>query len=268
MLFTDISGFTALTERLARAGPGGAETLSVLLNAYFERLIALIAAHGGDVAKLAGDALVALWPAEADEPLAELTLRAAQCGLAVQQTLRDYEVAEGIRLTSKAGIASGEVVAMHVGGVFDRWELLLGGAPLIQMGAAEHQARPGDVVLSPEAWALVRGVLRGHGAGPRLRAPGGRRPARWPRDLLERPVPPAEAEAALLGYIPGAIRARLAAGQTGWLGELRRVTVLFVNLPGLNLAGPRPAPTPWSGPRRSCRRCRRRCTATRGASTS
>src|SRR4051794_38529039 len=35
VLFTDISGFTALTERLARGGPGGSETLSVLLNVYF-----------------------------------------------------------------------------------------------------------------------------------------------------------------------------------------------------------------------------------------
>ena len=57
LLFTDVSGFTALTERLAARGPDGAEELSRLLNAYFSRLIGLIEAHGGDVLKLAGDAL-------------------------------------------------------------------------------------------------------------------------------------------------------------------------------------------------------------------
>ncbi|HEX8202921.1 MAG TPA: adenylate/guanylate cyclase domain-containing protein, partial [Isosphaeraceae bacterium] len=235
VLFTDISGFTKLTERLARGGPGGAETLSVLLNVYFEQLIARIAAHGGDVAKLAGDALIALWPAEAGETPAEMTLRAAQCGLAVHETLRDYEVAEGVCLSTKAGIACGEVVAMQVGGVLNRWELLLAGAPLVQMGVAEKQAEPGDVVLAPEAWDLVRDACTGtdieHGC---VRLEAIRRPIA-PRPI-EVPTPPEEAEAALLGYIPGAIRARLVAGQTEWLGELRRITVLFVNLPDLNPA--------------------------------
>ena len=43
-----------------------------------------------------------------------------------------------------------------------------------------------------------------------------------------------EAAAALRGFMPGAIRARLDAGQSGWLGELRRVTALFINLPDFN----------------------------------
>src|SRR5262249_8348211 len=34
-------------------------------------------------------------------------------------------------------------------------------------------------------------------------------------------------------FIPAAVRTRLAAGQTGWLAELRTVSVLFVNLPTL-----------------------------------
>jgi class 3 adenylate cyclase len=40
-------------------------------------------------------------------------------------------------------------------------------------------------------------------------------------------------EAALQAYLPGAIRARLEAGQSEWLAEQRRVTVLFVNLPAV-----------------------------------
>jgi hypothetical protein len=41
-------------------------------------------------------------------------------------------------------------------------------------------------------------------------------------------------EAALRPYIPAAILTRLDAGQSAWLSELRRVTVLFINLPDLN----------------------------------
>src|SRR5262249_22216236 len=125
------------------------------LNDYFGQLIALIIAHGGDVLKLAGDSLVALWAAS-DEPLSSATLRAAQCGLSLQATVTQNTEAQGIRLLSKVAIGAGEIAALRVGGVLGRWELLISGSPLIQMGLAEKQARPGDVVLSSEAWSLVR----------------------------------------------------------------------------------------------------------------
>ena len=63
-LFADISGFTPLTERLSQGGPQGVEELSRVLNTYFGQLIDLITAHGGDIVKFAGDALLALWPVE------------------------------------------------------------------------------------------------------------------------------------------------------------------------------------------------------------
>src|SRR5688572_22364305 len=66
LLFADISGFTALTERLAVQGAEGAERLTTLLNTYFGQLIALITDCGGDILKFAGDAIIAVWPAKGD----------------------------------------------------------------------------------------------------------------------------------------------------------------------------------------------------------
>ena len=229
ILFADISGFTILTERLSALGARGSEELSAALNAYFDRMIERLAAHGGDLVKMAGDALIALWPASGGDSLASATLRAARCGLAVQETLQDYQVAEGIRLTSKVGIGAGEVSALFVGGERQRWEWLLAGPPLVQMGLAEHLARPGDVVLSPEAWAVVREGCVGdplEGGFVRFRRARGIAPK-----ALEPTRPALEAEASVRALIPAAIRARLDAGQTAWLAELRRVTVLFINLP-------------------------------------
>ena len=62
LLQCDLSGFTTLTEGLAKRGPAGAEELSRSLSVIFERLTKLIAAHGCDVVKFAGDALLAIWP--------------------------------------------------------------------------------------------------------------------------------------------------------------------------------------------------------------
>jgi class 3 adenylate cyclase/tetratricopeptide (TPR) repeat protein len=236
VLFSDISGFTAIAERLAEQGPAGAEELSERLNAYFGRLIALIADHGGDLLKLAGDALVAFWPAR-DEPLAAATLRAADCGLALGAAISDGGEVEGVALRSKMGLGAGEVTLLHVGGVLDRWELLIAGAPLTQMGLAERHAQQGQVVLSPEAWSLVAGECEGaplDGGHVRLTSIA-RPPVR--RGLAPPRLDPASVPA-LRGYIPAAILSRLDAGQTGWLSELRPVSVLFINLSGLNPATP------------------------------
>jgi tetratricopeptide (TPR) repeat protein len=43
-----------------------------------------------------------------------------------------------------------------------------------------------------------------------------------------------EHEAALLGFVPGPIRARAMAGQAGWLSELRMVSLVLVGLPDLS----------------------------------
>ena len=233
VLLIDISGFTRLTERLAEHGAEGVEELSGLLNAYFDGLIGRIAEHGGDVVKMAGDALVAIWTVpEAAGSLAMATLQAAGCGRALQAKGGAREYPGGVRLVAKVGIGAGEMVALHVGGARNRRELILAGAPLIQIGQAERIASPGDVILSPEAWALLGGRASGEPSGGgfvrliALDAPEA-------RALVEPEVGPEHADL-LKSYIPGAIRSRLEAGQTEWIAELRRLTILFVSLPPLD----------------------------------
>ncbi len=242
VLFADISGYTTLAAQLAQHGPSGAEELIRLLNAYFGQLIEVVSAHGGDIIKFAGDAALVLWPA-IDESLATTTHRAVQCGLDMHAILGQYQVAEGLRLALKVGIGAGEVLTASVGGMFGRWELLVAGAPLTQMGAAQRQAAPGQVVLSPEAWALVQDRCQGSPLPPKQEdQQGGVLIESVLESLLPRRLaaasPAPGAEVALRGYIPGAILSRLDAGQTEWLSELRRVTVLFLNVVGLDFFAP------------------------------
>lgn len=163
VLFADISGFTALTERLAQQGPAGAEELTHLLNTYFDQLIDLITDHGGDIVKFAGDALLALWPTAGGSEfhLAAATYLAARCSLAAQKHLNAYEVTPGTQLSLKMAVGAGDVLTMHLGGAYSRWEFLVTGDPIVQVGFAGESARPGDVLLSPEAWRLVENVAKG-----------------------------------------------------------------------------------------------------------
>jgi class 3 adenylate cyclase/tetratricopeptide (TPR) repeat protein len=225
VLFADVSGFTPLADRLAQRGPAG-EELSGLLNAYFGQLMALIAAHAGEVITFAGDGLLAAWPA-IDEDLAVSTRRAGQAALAVGAALHDYQAGDGVRLSLRLGVGAGEVMALHVGGVDGRWQLLLSGTPLLQVSRAEQRAAPGEAVLSPQAWGLVRGTCTGQllpGGYLRLTTADA---SRIPR---ARSRPTQELGDAAQAYVPEVVRARLAAGQADWLAELRPVTPLFLNL--------------------------------------
>ena len=64
LVSVDISGFTALAERLAAAGKAGAEELVGRISAIFDDLIGVAERHGGDVLKFRGDALLLLFAGE------------------------------------------------------------------------------------------------------------------------------------------------------------------------------------------------------------
>lgn len=239
VLFTDLSGFTALTERLTSHSPAGAEELTRLLDGYFGRLVDIVTSHGGDVVKFAGDGLLALWYGE--EPLAHLARRAVQCGHEVQRLMTPDSwpafTSAAPPLALRVGVGAGEVTTMHLGGSFGRWELLVTGEALVQASRAETEARPGEVLIARDAWPLVAGACRGQplpSGAVRLAELNAVLP---PRRLQLPAMRPAMAEA-LRAYLPKAILARLDAGQSAWLAEQRPVTVLFVNVPELQASTP------------------------------
>jgi class 3 adenylate cyclase/tetratricopeptide (TPR) repeat protein len=241
VLFADISGFTALTERLARAGPHGAEELTRLLNLYFGSIIDHVEMAGGDVLKFAGDALLAIWPASDDaQAMRTVVQRIADVTETLQARMHEYEVAPGVRLSMKLAIGAGEVKVEHLGGVFDRWEFLISGTPLAQLGRANDAAGPGDIVLAEEAaaclpsdWRTLELVAPGV-----LRLEPGSSLTTYTETTPPRPTLSDDETDQLLAFLPAAIRGRVAAGYADWLCELREVSVVFMNLPGFGVNTP------------------------------
>lgn len=161
VLIADVSGFTAITEQLAEHGAIGAEQLTDLLNTYFGRVIETITAQGGDIVRFAGDAILAVWAADNSCDIRVATCRAAQCGLALQQELRGYRTAAGTELALKIGIGAGDFTCMHLGGQFERWEVLITGVAFVQSFAALDQAKAGQVVVSLSAWSYLQDSFQG-----------------------------------------------------------------------------------------------------------
>ncbi|NJC96933.1 MAG: hypothetical protein FIB03_11460 [Anaerolineae bacterium] len=249
ILFADISGFTLLTEHLAEAGPAGVETLARILNEYFGQLIDIIHDYGGDVVKFAGDAVIAVWPiaSEGGKPDSvsradqwQWTMRAAECAVRVRERLMNYHV-ENASLYLKLAVSSGAITTAHVGGVFNRWEFLITGNPLVELGIANNLAMAGEILITPSAWRLIRNDCNAETIEFELKesiAQGGRLDSlNKPSSIFQspgKPDIPEGSENLLRPYIPGAIINRLTAGQSSWIAELRRVTVLFINLPDLD----------------------------------
>ncbi|MGE3063432.1 MAG: adenylate/guanylate cyclase domain-containing protein [bacterium] len=61
LLFLDINGFTALTEKHMSGEYSGAERVSEILNSIFKPIIKIIYSHGGIVSGFAGDAISAVF---------------------------------------------------------------------------------------------------------------------------------------------------------------------------------------------------------------
>src|SRR5262249_55884351 len=76
VMFSDLVGFTPLSAKLSPAG------LIALLNAYFDVMCPIVVAHGGDIDKFIGDAIMAIFDEiRGQMPSAE---RAVRAGLAMQ----------------------------------------------------------------------------------------------------------------------------------------------------------------------------------------
>ncbi|KAA0162236.1 hypothetical protein FNF28_04791 [Cafeteria roenbergensis] len=247
VMFADVSGFTKLSEAMARHGPEGAEYLTRHLNSYFSQMVKSIASEGGDIFKFAGDAMIVLWP-ESAGTLEQRARHAVQCAESVQRALHEAKLEEGVTLSVKIGIGVGAVSILHLGGVLDRMEYVAVGDPLVQAFAAEEHCKAGgEVLVSPSVWALVKDFIRPlevlkdgfariteHGKG----APEGVFISRMPRKGkggvgIELQLAGRAAEARLKQYTPGAIQTWIspdALELESWGGDLRNVSVLFVNL--------------------------------------
>ncbi len=162
MVFVDVSGFTRLSERLARTGREGAERLTEAINACFSALLADAYANGGSLLKFGGDALL-LWFDGDEHPL-----RACASAGAMRNTIRRAgritAAGSQIRLRMSAGVHSGNF-QMFLVGKSHREYLIAGpdGSKVVEMEAA---AAAGQVLLSPQTAAMLPRRALGGAIGP------------------------------------------------------------------------------------------------------
>ncbi len=154
ILFADISAFTALSERL------GGEATHDLLNRFFAVADAAVLRFGGTIDKHIGDAVMAIFGApvaHTNDP--ERAVRAARELHAVAQDMEPP-------LSVHIGIASGQVVASHMGGAEHKAYTVTGDSVNLASRLTDL-AGPGETYSSS---AIARGLgdrIEGTLLGPR-----------------------------------------------------------------------------------------------------
>ncbi|KAJ3216323.1 hypothetical protein HDU67_009674 [Dinochytrium kinnereticum] len=170
VVMADVSGYSALSATLAERGPVGAEILGKTMKKYLDKIIATIEAHGGDIVKFAGDAVIVCWKVEEEEgdgawelPRAELVLKASYCCMDLINNLGTYEIdipnydTKILRL--HLGIGAGTIYDVHVGGEPGRWEHFVTGDAIKQLSHVLDLAKAGELAMSHAALKWVSCVV-------------------------------------------------------------------------------------------------------------
>ncbi len=144
LMFADISGFTALTEKLSKRGRIGAEEIVDTLNRVFGGMLDTAFARGGDLLKFGGDALLLMFRGE------DHAERACDAVVEMRRALREAAAVPTsvgrLRLNMSVGIHSGEVHLFLVGE--PTRELVVLGPAATATADAEKSADAGQIVVS------------------------------------------------------------------------------------------------------------------------
>ena len=171
LAFVDISGFTRLTERLARRGKVGAEEMSDLLSGTFAGLLAEAQEDGADLVKWGGDAMLLLFQGDGHPERAARSAHRMRARLRVVGRLPTTSGTVNLRMS--VGVHSGEFDFFLVGDPDLHRELVLSGPSATLTAATEAAAPAGQIGLSAATAALLAPRVLGPAPARRPAAPLG-----------------------------------------------------------------------------------------------
>jgi len=252
LLFADISGFTAMSERLSRIGQEGAEEITEIVNRHFNVMLAILRAYQGELIKFGGDALLSLF----HEP--DSVTRAAQAAVDMQAAMAEFsevKTSQGVfPLRMKIGLRRGRFFAARLG-TADGMEYALFGSDVNATAATESAAVAGQILLNRDALHAITVPCRASpldgndnhvnleqierasaSASPSAFATFHLPPLSDMEPTLQTVRQAVELLDAFVPYLPAGLLARLASDPraTSLEGEHRLVAVLFANILGLS----------------------------------
>jgi len=158
LMHCDVTGFTAMSEALAKSGKEGAEFMAGILNQFFERMLGIAKQWNGIQMKFGGDAML-LYFGGGDH-----ACRAVACGLEMQKAMKEFSnitvLEDSYDLRMRIGIHSGKFYSMSLGQKKGLLHYMLIGDHVNKAADVEPKAEPGQVVVSSETKLLLTDQFR------------------------------------------------------------------------------------------------------------
>jgi class 3 adenylate cyclase len=151
LMFTDIEGFTGLSERLAPA------EVARILNAYLATVVPVIQRHGGVVNSFIGDGLFASF--NLPLPLADHAAAALRAALDIQQALAGASFLANVAVRTRIGINTGAVIGVTIGAENRLNYTLLGDAVNVASRVEQLNKQFGTGILATESTVRAAGAL-------------------------------------------------------------------------------------------------------------
>ena len=154
VLFADVSGFTAMSEKL------DAEEVSTVLNDCFKGLISIVYKYEGVIDKFIGDEIMAIFGA----PLTHENdpERAVRCSMEMMEYMERFNALSPVTLPEPLGLHismnTGMVVAGNVGSDL-RMNYSVIGDTVNLASRLKHVAERGEIVISEDTFRIVSSLV-------------------------------------------------------------------------------------------------------------
>jgi class 3 adenylate cyclase/tetratricopeptide (TPR) repeat protein len=232
VMLADVSGFTAMSEKLSVLGKEGAEEITGIVNDYFDTMLDISAKYGGDLLKFGGDALLIFFEGRDGPRRAIATAHAMQHAM---DRFAQLETSRGVfTLQMSIGIGCGPIFLAHLGSA-ENVEYTVMGRGLANTAKAEDKAIAGQIIVDQATRDAVQEIATFASAGDDF----------WllktlsldnADDLLNQCLPELIVIEALRPFVSAELLAHLIVDprRRKLPGSHRPVTVLFANFYGID----------------------------------
>ena len=158
IVFCDLAGSTTLGEAL------DSESLRVVMTRYYDEMRSVLESHGGLIEKFIGDAVMAVFglPVVREDDAVRAVTAAAGMRTALERLNDELDAGWGVRLVSRIGVNTGEVVA----GDPTSGEHVVVGDAINVAARLEQTAGPMEILIGPLTYRLVRDAIEAEPVEP------------------------------------------------------------------------------------------------------
>jgi predicted ATPase/class 3 adenylate cyclase len=151
VVFSDVTGSTNLGERL------DPESMRRVMGRYFDAMKTVLERHGGTVEKFIGDAVMAVFgiPTVHEDDALRAVRAAVEMGGSLEELNKELERDQGVRIETRTGVNTGEVVAGDPTG----GQTLVTGDAVNVSARLQQAAQPGEILIGAPTYRLVRDAV-------------------------------------------------------------------------------------------------------------